>query len=200
MEHSNHKESEEQNQNANEKFTIEYPLNYNEIVDRKLKMLEQEYADTHKCNFKLEELNDEQDQDSEDEQQIPNLHQDEKNPEIEEKEPVHREENNYYECLQENEDDEGFIEVSEECKNESNYIDDSIKNHREVETFEFCETVDIDIIQQEEPENTQKKKLEPIQNAEKIKEAMKSINMNPPRWAQKYVFYMKNNINDSKLT
>jgi hypothetical protein len=55
MEHSNKKENDESIIN-NEKFILEYPLNYNEIVDRKLKMLDQEYADTLKCNIKPEDL------------------------------------------------------------------------------------------------------------------------------------------------
>ena len=29
------------------------------------------------------------------------------------------------------------------------------------------------------------------ENAEKIKNTMKTINMNPPKWAQKYVYYIK---------
>lgn len=200
MEHSNHKENEDHIQNVNEKFIIEYPLNYNEIVDRKLKMLEQEYADTHKCNLKQEDLNDVHNLDSEDEEHISNFDQNEKNSEIEEKEPEIIGENNYYQCLQENEEDEGFIEVAEECKNERNFIEDSMRSERELENFEFCETVNVGIIQQEKQDNSIKKHIGPIENPDKIKQAMKSISMNPPRWAQKYVFYMKNNINDSKLT
>jgi hypothetical protein len=199
MEHSNNKESEDKNENVKEKFIIEYPLNYSEIVDRKLKILEQEYADTHKCNFKIEELNYESHQDSEDEEKITYSHQDEKDSEMEEKEPLQREdEKNYYQCLKDNEEEEGFIEVAEECKNDKNFIEDSMRSKKDLESFNFCETVNLEIIQEENQDRN--KQLKHIENPDKIKQAMKSITMNPPKWAQKYVFYMKNNINDSKLT
>jgi hypothetical protein len=130
-------------------------------------------------------------------------HSDEKNPVNDEKDSQDKnQESNYYQCLNEDEGDEGFIEVYEECKNEeTNYLGDNLKNQSDngnanppsdMDGLEFCE---------DKQEPIEAKKLEPVQNADKIKNAMKSISMNPPKWAQKYVFYIKNtHLNDSKLT
>lgn len=79
---------------VSENFVIEYPLNYNEIVERKLMMLEKDYTETINSNF------------------IKENEDDESSEENNEEEPKITNAENQYQCLMNDEDD--FVEVNEE--------------------------------------------------------------------------------------
>ena len=142
----------------NLKEVIEYPQNYEEIVARKLAQLEVDYQNTIKANF-TEDIN----QDDDD-----SIDEDGKESELVDKQPSEKIENNYYQCLNDCEDNEldindnEFIEVNEECN---------------TEVFEF--------VKEEKEDKTKATFIDPIKNPDKIKEAMKKIKLQPPRWAQK---------------
>ena len=94
----------------------------------------------------------------------------------------------YYKPLSEepdtlNEDDD-FIEVKEEEKKiQINEINDNKDNQNvNIDDFEF---VDDDKKDSKKVENKNiKRERSPIKNPEKIKQAMKSINIKPPEWAK----------------
>jgi len=146
-----------------ENFTIEYPLNYEEIVERKLTNLEKDYTETVRANIRSEnEIT--SDSDSEDK--------------------IEQAENslgyNLYQSLHEAEDDD-FEIVDEECNiiNSKNREVNFTSDLTQIETY--CQ-------KNEELSNSKERNI-PInlKNVEKIKLTMKSINMKPPKWAQKYV-------------
>lgn len=152
-----------------EKFIIEYPKNYNEIVERKLQILEREYQETIKCNIKQEILDAENKENNDD---------DSESEEMENKENI---DNNYYQHINENENE--FLEVEEDDLIQNNNKNEENKNEEEV-NFEFISTIT----------NNENKSISntdyiflpknPIKNPEKIKQAMKSIKMPTPKWAQ----------------
>ncbi len=94
----------------------------------------------------------------------------------------------YYKPLSEepdtlNEDDD-FIEVKEEEKKiEINEINDNKDNQNvNIDDFEFVDDDKKDSIKVEN--KNIKRERSPIKNPEKIKQAMKSINIKPPEWAK----------------
>lgn len=206
-ENAENKQSEENLSGNAEKFVLEYPKNYNEIVERKLQMLEREYADTVRCDMKMEEI----------EAKISNSDEESEDGEASVKDDQNREgytnlaeenENQQYQCLNEQEDEE-FVEVNEDCKNEeTNYIGSHIYAH--VHSHNQCVEEDFEFISKsEDANNIPSQNVEfivqnqsgadanskpyvprsPIKDAEKIKNAMKKVKMNPPKWAEKYIFY-----------
>jgi hypothetical protein len=185
------KDNDDKSTKNNEKFIIEYPLNYEEIVQRKMQQIDKEYNETLNANIRFEDLS--QSDDSED-----SLPDQEKNPISQEKDtPQTKESEGYiqYQCLSDDDEDD-FLEVSEECKNENrNFLGENILNGQiEVTSretnFEYQEK---EIIQKRENDEVLAKSIKiTIRDPEKIKTAMKSIKMNPPKWAQKYVFYYNN--------
>ncbi len=93
-------EKENDKEEVSEKFVIEYPINYNEIVERKLMMLEKDYTETINSNFiKEDEDNDESSEENNEES-------------AQSKVQVVEITNNQYQCLMNDEED--FIEVKEE--------------------------------------------------------------------------------------
>jgi hypothetical protein len=198
------KDSDDKSSKNCENFIIEYPLNYEEIVQRKLQQLEKEYNDTIDANIRTEDLNQSKDSDDSSPDQ-------EKNPLSQEKETnPSKESEGYiqYQCLSDNEDDE-FVEVNEECKNENiNFLGETILNGQIPENssrsqLEFIVCTHREVIQKRDDDELFAKSIKiTIREPEKIKTAMKSIKMNPPKWAQKYVFYYNNSKlnNNQKLT
>jgi hypothetical protein len=155
-----------------EKFTLEYPLNYNEIVERKMKKIDEEYADVKNRNISNEEAPFGGDLESE--------------SNCSESGDKKVEENNYYQCLN---NEEEFVEV-EEYNNEDNPVEnnDETKVEKYIKELEF-EFISVeDQLKQSEEEQAEKKDIpiprSPVKNPEKIKDAMKKIQIKPPKWAQ----------------
>jgi hypothetical protein len=140
------------------KEIIEYPHNYEEIVARKLEQLEKDYTITVKANFNEEELREDSDS---------SIDEDGKESESGEKQPSEKIENHYYQSLNECCEDDNEIETLNE---EFIEVDEEVN----FESFEFVK----------DKENTVPFK-EPIQNPDKIKEAMRKIKLLPPSWARK---------------
>ncbi len=103
-----------------DKTVIEYPKNYNDIVEFKLKRIEREYQETINKDFSKEDLANNEDFDSDSEE------------EVEEAKENNNNNNNHYQCL----DGEEFVDVfennndQEEEKKESkvNIIEDYREN------------------------------------------------------------------------
>jgi hypothetical protein len=170
---SNNKEIEEDDHSGNKESIIEYPLNYEEIVKRKLEILNKDYEDTIKCNFDSG-LNLNNDDYSESDDNSGDISDSKKDGEIENKD------NGYYQCLNNCEDEE-FLDVCEEdCKNEENDLKVEDKNLNNIEDLEFVNN------ESNKPaENIVFVAKNPVKDPEKIKNAMKSITMKPPKWAEK---------------
>ena len=88
-----------------EKISIEYPKNYEKIIDFKIHRLEKEYQETINSNFKEEDLKNIPDFDSDSESE--NENENSKNENVENGENL----NGYQQCI--NNDDE-FVEVLED--------------------------------------------------------------------------------------
>ena len=181
----------------NEDFILEYPSNYKELVDKKLNKLQEEYDEVNNVNNKENENNENINNNNKENLSDNSKNSNEKNENIN-KYNIDDTNKEYYHSLGEvpdtlNDDDDGFIEVKEE-NNEDNKIENNNINLNEYENlnqdnekkeinindFEFTEDIKI-----EEKKIEQKKiKNSPIKNPEKIKEAMKSLNIKPPEWAK----------------
>jgi hypothetical protein len=181
----------------NEDFILEYPSNYKELVDKKLNKLQEEYDEVNNVNKENENneninnnINKENLSDNSKNSNEKNDNINHYNIDNENKEYYHRL-GEVPDCL--NDDDDGFIEVKEE-NNEDNKIENNNINLKEYENlnqdnekkeinindFEFTEDIKIE----EKKIEQKKRKNSPIKNPEKIKEAMKSLNIKPPEWAK----------------
>ena len=220
-----------ENKMESENIKIEYPKNYQDIIDFKLKRLEKEYEETINKNFSIEDLENNNDFDSDSEDQQENEINTGNN-------------NNQYQCL----DGEEFVEIFENEENNQNsenltdnnedkfnkYIDpkkfeefvkisdgillnnDNLNNipmednkeiklkynetnkipieninvnfnNVEIENFEFYENNEKNKprIEEKENKNTNFITIKPIEDPERIKNAMKNIKIKPPLWARK---------------
>ena len=186
----------------NEDFILEYPSNYKELVDKKLNKLQEEYDEVNNVNNKQNENNENNENININDKE--NLSDNSKN--LNEKNGNINNNNiddankEYYHSLGEvpdtlNDDDDGFIEVKEE-NNGDNKIENNNINLNEYEKlnqndekkeinindFEFTEDIKVED-KKKEVQNI-KRKNSPIKNPDKIKEAMKSLNIKPPEWAK----------------
>jgi hypothetical protein len=168
---------------------IEIPKNYEEIVARKLEILEKDYQNTIKANFNEEIMNhsssssegdiNEEVKDNESEDKIRNLG------------------NNYYQCLDEyNEQDDNEIETVDNFGNVNRLNDEFVEVEEEFRPVDVGTNIQYDQFEfKDEDINGVFKECEevkgngafsnPIKDPQKIKEAMKKIQLPPPRWAQK---------------
>ena len=181
----------------NEDFILEYPSNYKELVDKKLNKLQEEYDEVNNVNNKENENNENINNNNKENLSDNSKNSNEKNENIN-KYNIDETNKEYYHSLGEvpdtlNDDDDGFIEVKEE-NNEDNKIENNNINLNEYENlnqdnekkeinindFEFTEDIKIE----EKKIEQKKRKNSPIKNPEKIKEAMKSLNIKPPEWAK----------------
>jgi hypothetical protein len=154
-------------QENNEKITIEIPENYKEIAEKKLQMLELDYQNTIKKDYKVEDVKDEERSDSEEDSNNDNNE--------------NYQDNRYYQCL----NDDEFVEVNEE----DNFVQDDT-NYKKINEDGITENCEFEFIEDDtnsENIRTEQLKIEPIKNPEKIKNAMKNIKITPPKWAQKYI-------------
>lgn len=142
-------------------FVLEYPSNYNDIVDRKLQKLDDEYNEVHKGELKNMQEHTEN---------VSSEDEDTKNKDKEHIKDNNVVDNEYYQPLNNNEDD--FIEVQEDDNNNTKPIEDAMKD------FEFVDTPPKII------EQPKQRKHSPIKNAEKIKASMRSLNIKAPKWAE----------------
>ena len=175
-------------------FVLEYPSNYNEIVDRKLKNLEKEYDDVVNTDEKVvdqnknSEINSEEKTKEDKKNLINNIthanSEEGKESKIEKinqneiKEEDHQDD--YYQPLQnEGNQEDDFIEVPENT-------DDIISNNDRIEedmtNFEFIE--DIPLSKNTNNKEIPQRKHSPIKNPEKIKASMRTLNIKPPKWAE----------------
>lgn len=183
-------------------FVLEYPSNYNEIVDRKLKNLEKEYDDVVNLDGKVidddnnnkenkTEVNTESNNIGDKKEHTNNITH--KNSEEGKKiEKINqneiKEENyqdNYYQPLQneENQEDD-FIEVPE---NTDEIIPDKDNIEEVMKDFEFIEdkpSSNKNLNTNTSQTNPPKRKHSPIKNPEKIKASMRTLNIKPPKWAE----------------
>lgn len=142
-------------------FVLEYPSNYNDIVDRKLKKLDDEYNEVHKGEMKnIEEHTDNNSIEDDEDITNNNLHNKENN----------EEDKNYYQQINNDEDD--FVEVQEEDDNNIKTIEDAMKD------FEFVEPLP------QVSKQPKERKHSPIKNPEKIKASMRGLNIKAPKWAE----------------
>ena len=188
----------------NKEFVLEYPSNYNEIVDRRLKKLNDEYDEVVSKNDKVKN--------DDDNKENINLDNKNNNENINNNNVNNKE---YYQPLGEapdnmNDDDE-FIEVKEEINDEIKEqkieINNNNNNENEVNIndFEFIDDKNnndkveyepkeiIDDLKKFNNENKKddnknnnniKKSRSPLKNPEKIKESMRKLNIKTPEWAK----------------
>ena len=164
-----------------ENFVLEYPSNYEEVVNKKLNKLQQDYESTlnNNTNNKIIEDNEKENKEKE-----------------EIKDNIKISDNNYYQKLdnkgnnEENEREknelepqEGFIEIN---KNKKEKEDDDENNSEEY--YEVEEKEKEVVNNKNEKEKIEKKEkeinLSPIKNPEDIKLSMKKLNFKPPKWAE----------------
>ena len=166
---------------STETFVLEYPLNYEEIVQRKLRVLEKEYEETMKCEMKIE-CGDEKFENI-----VENPQHDEGNKLVQDDDFYINSgyyqvvESSNYECF---EDEEGFVEVQEEgTEVQSTRDDNQIHSENFISGLEFVN----DEIEANKDTNINEKLSNEfkVKDPEKIKNAMKSIPMQPPKWAEK---------------
>jgi len=171
---------------STETFVLEYPLNYEEIVQRKLRVFEKEYEETMKCEMKIEC------DDDKFENIVENLHNDDGNQLLQDDDfnlnsGYHQVvESSNYECF---EDEEGFVEVQEEgTEVQSTKADNQKQSEDFISGLEF---VDDKIVENKDTNIKEKFDDEiKIKDPEKIKNAMKCINMKAPKWAEKYIIIL----------
>ena len=149
-------------------FVLEYPSNYEDIVGRKLNILDKEYQDVIKAEQnKTTNTNNNDDSDSEEEKkghegEVPKQktqHEEDakNNDDVNDKE--------YYQPIGENcDDDDEFLEVQENVE-------------PKIEDFEFVEETN-------KNDKQPRRRTSPIKNPEKIKNAMKGLNLKAPKWAE----------------
>ena len=166
-----------------ENFVLEYPSNYEEVVNKKLNKLQQDYESTlnNITNNKIIEDN-EKEKENKEKEEI--------------KDNIKISDNNYYQKLdnkgnnEENEREknelepqEGFIEINKNKKEK----DDDDENNSE-EYYEVEEKEKEVVNNKNEKEKIEKKEkeinLSPIKNPEDIKLSMKKLNFKPPKWAE----------------
>ena len=184
----------------NEDFILEYPSNYKELVDKKLNKLQEEYDEVNNVNKQNENNENNENININDKENLSDnsKNSNEKNGNNNKYNNIDDANKEYYHSLGEvpdtlNDDDDGFIEVKEE-NNEDNKIENNNINLNEYENlnqdnekkeinindFEFTEDIKVE----EKKIEQKKRKNSPIKNPEKIKEAMKSLNIKPPEWAK----------------
>ena len=175
----------------NKEYVLEYPSNYNELVEKKLNKLQEEYDEVNNLDNKENENKENlsvNNNENLSENSSKNSNEKNENNNLNENNIINDSNKEYYKPLSEepdtlNEDDD-FIEVKEEEKKiEINEINDNKDNQNvNIDDFEF---VDDDKKDSKKVENKNiKRERSPIKNPEKIKQAMKSINIKPPEWAK----------------
>ena len=178
----------------NKEYVLEYPSNYNELVEKKLNKLQEEYDEVNNLDNKENENKENlsvNNNENLSENSSKNSNEKNENNNLNENNIINDSNKEYYKPLSEepdtlNEDDD-FIEVKEEEKkiqiNEINDNKDNKDNQNvNIDDFEF---VDDDKKDSKKVENKNiKRERSPIKNPEKIKQAMKSINIKPPEWAK----------------
>ena len=175
----------------NKEYVLEYPSNYNELVEKKLNKLQEEYDEVNNLDNKENENKENlsvNNNENLSENSSKNSNEKNENNNLNENNIINDSNKEYYKPLSEepdtlNEDDD-FIEVKEEEKKiQINEINDNKDNQNvNVDDFEF---VDDDKKDSKKVENKNiKRERSPIKNPEKIKQAMKSINIKPPEWAK----------------
>ena len=175
----------------NKEYVLEYPSNYNELVEKKLNKLQEEYDEVNNLDNKENENKENlsvNNNENLSENSSKNSNEKNENNNLNENNIINDSNKEYYKPLSEepdtlNEDDD-FIEVKEEEKKiEINEINDNKDNQNvNIDDYEF---VDDDKKDSKKVENKNiKRERSPIKNPEKIKQAMKSINIKPPEWAK----------------
>lgn len=189
-------------------YTLEYPSNYDELVDRKLQILQKEYDEVHEAEEKAPSQDIKKDADD---NKIDKINNNIENKDEDLKENINEkiendgenninnnsiDENNndYYQPLGEapdNLDDDEFVEVKEYTNTENNTnIDNNLFEKNNVinknEEEEDIKLEDFDFVDSEIKKEVKviKRKTSPVKNPEKIKNAMKSIKLKPPEWAK----------------
>ena len=190
-------------------FVLEYPSNYNEIVDRKLKKLNDEYDEVVSRNNKAQNGNN-----NEDNKENINLDNNNKNENVNNNNVNDKE---YYKPLGDlpdnmNNDDDEFIEVKEEnnisngeIKEKNIEINNNNNNEVNINDFEFIDNNNIKVEYETKEiiddlkkfnnenknvdnkniiNNNIKKSRSPLKNPEKIKESMRKLNIKAPEWAK----------------
>ena len=164
-----------------EKFILEYPSNFEEIANKKLSQLQQDY-DKSISNIINKNNN----------VQNININND----------------NNYYQSINETENNEkennkeiklepqeGFIEIkqknSDNINNNKNIVDNNKddENDEEVNSDEFYEVEEKNIkdnknININNKKEEIKRNISPVKNPENVKFSMKKLNFKPPKWAE----------------
>lgn len=182
----------------NEDFILEYPSNYKELVDKKLNKLQEEYDEVNNVNKENENNENINNNINKENLSDNSKNSNEKNDNINHYN-IDNENKEYYHPLGEvpdclNDDDDGFIEVKEE-NNENNKIENNNlnlneyqnlnqDNKKEIDINDFEFTEDIKIEEKKIEIQNIKRKNSPIKNPEKIKAAMKSLNIKTPEWAK----------------
>ena len=178
----------------NKEYVLEYPSNYNELVEKKLNKLQEEYDEVNNLDNKENENKENlsvNNNENLSENSSKNSNEKNENNNLNENNIINDSNKEYYKPLSEepdtlNEDDD-FIEVKEEEKkiqiNEINENKDNKDNQNvNIDDFEFVDDDKKDSIKVEN--KNIKRERSPIKNPEKIKQAMKSINIKPPEWAK----------------
>lgn len=178
----------------NKEYVLEYPSNYNELVEKKLNKLQEEYDEVNNLDNKENENKENlsvNNNENLSENSSKNSNEKNENNNLNENNIINDSNKEYYKPLSEepdtlNEDDD-FIEVKEEEKkiqiNEINDNKDNKDNQNvNIDDFEFVDDDKKDSIKVEN--KNIKRERSPIKNPEKIKQAMKSINIKPPEWAK----------------
>ncbi len=175
----------------NKEYVLEYPSNYNELVEKKLNKLQEEYDEVNNLDNKENENKENlsvNNNENLSENSSKNSNEKNENNNLNENNIINDSNKEYYKPLSEepdtlNEDDD-FIEVKEEEKKiEINEINDNKDNQNvNIDDFEFVDDDKKDSIKVEN--KNIKRERSPIKNPEKIKQAMKSINIKPPEWAK----------------
>ena len=175
----------------NKEYVLEYPSNYNELVEKKLNKLQEEYDEVNNLDNKENENKENlsvNNNENLSENSSKNSNEKNENNNLNENNIINDSNKEYYKPLSEepdtlNEDDD-FIEVKEEEKKiQINEINDNKDNQNvNIDDFEFVDDDKKDSIKVEN--KNIKRERSPIKNPEKIKQAMKSINIKPPEWAK----------------
>ena len=174
--------------NENENFVLEYPSNYEDVVNKKLNNLQKDYELTIKNNVNNNNIEDKSEEDRKEDNEKEEINIEQTKPEISD--------NKYYQKLDNNdnslkkeedkekqinlEPQEGFIEINKnENKKENNNESDN-EEYYEVEEIEKKEINN----NKEKQMQKNEKNLSPIKNPEDIKLSMKKLNFKPPKWAE----------------
>ena len=198
------KEGEIKSKNELSSFIVEYPDNYNEIADRALRRLEIEYESTIKAEIKEKDISEkEKDFFDDDGESVEDDQQNEQNyQQLDENEGYGGDcfsefeefgnENNF-KIKSKNEDfDEKKLEFVEDNKTNCDIIKTkniNLNDNDKSKNINYIDNTNEILFSEKKEENLEKdvKNIPKFNDLEKekIKNAMKQINIKPPNWAKK---------------